>query len=146
MSQDVPSANLAVVEGPALGAVERRGGHPAPLEAQAVGVAGWELVRARGAHVADSTRPGSGNTVAAPASGTRRSTAPRTDSAIIRGIYVNRWAAQSPKRMRSLIALADTTEINAFVIDIKDEFGLNYKSSDTLVARNAGNAGTSGNR
>ncbi len=70
-----------------------------------------------------------------------RSPAVRTDSAIVRGIYVNRWAAQSPKRMRSLIALADSTEINAFVIDIKDEFGINYASTDTMVQRNAGRGG-----
>jgi hypothetical protein len=44
--------------------------------------------------------------------------------------------------MRSLIAMADSTEINAFVIDIKDEFGITYVSSDTLVRRNAGRAGT----
>jgi hypothetical protein len=44
--------------------------------------------------------------------------------------------------MRSLIAMADSTEINAFVIDIKDEFGINYVSSDSLVRRNAGRAGT----
>ena len=44
--------------------------------------------------------------------------------------------------MASLIALADSTEINALVIDVKDEFGLNYKSSDSLVARNAGRAGS----
>jgi hypothetical protein len=63
------------------------------------------------------------------------------DTSIVRGLYVNRFAAQSPKRMRGLIAIADTTEINALVIDIKDEFGLNYDSPDPLVARNAGNAG-----
>ena len=66
----------------------------------------------------------------------------RADTTIVRGLYVLRWAAQSPARMKQLIAIADATEINAFVIDIKDEFGLNYKSSDTLVARNAGKAGT----
>ena len=66
----------------------------------------------------------------------------RGDTAIVRGLYVLRWAAQSPARMKKLIAMADSTEVNALVIDIKDEFGLNYKSSDTLVARNAGNAGT----
>ncbi len=44
--------------------------------------------------------------------------------------------------MRSLIELADSTEINAFVIDIKDEFGVNYVSPDTLIRRNAGRAGT----
>jgi len=76
-----------------------------------------------------------------PAPVTTRSSAPRPDSAIVRGIYVNRWAAQSPKRMRSLIALADSTEINAFVIDIKDEFGINYASTDTMVKRNGGRGG-----
>lgn len=64
------------------------------------------------------------------------------DSPIVRGLYVNRFAAQSSKRMKQLIALADATEINAFVIDIKDEFGINYKSADPVVQRNAGNAGS----
>ncbi|HEU4642136.1 MAG TPA: putative glycoside hydrolase [Gemmatimonadaceae bacterium] len=63
------------------------------------------------------------------------------DSAAVRGLYVNRFAAQSERRMRRLIAIADSTEINALVIDIKDEFGLNYDSSDPMVARNAGNMG-----
>jgi hypothetical protein len=44
--------------------------------------------------------------------------------------------------MRGLIAIADSTEINAFVIDMKDEFGLNYQSADSTVARNAGAAGS----
>lgn len=60
---------------------------------------------------------------------------------IVRGLYVNRWAAQSKRRMGGLIAIADTTEINAFVIDMKDEFGLNYRSPDSMVARHAGSAG-----
>jgi hypothetical protein len=63
----------------------------------------------------------------------------RTDpSAPIRGLYVNRFAAQSAKKMRHLIAIADSTEINAFVIDIKDEFGLNFHSSDPLLEKNEG--------
>jgi len=44
--------------------------------------------------------------------------------------------------MRQLVALADASEINAFVLDIKDEFGINYKSVDPVVQRNGGNAGT----
>ncbi|MCX5762955.1 MAG: hypothetical protein NTW72_15885, partial [Gemmatimonadetes bacterium] len=48
------------------------------------------------------------------------------------------------KRMRQLIAMADATEINAFVIDIKDEFGINYKTVDPVVLRNAGKAGAIG--
>ena len=61
---------------------------------------------------------------------------------IVRGLYLNRWVTQSPRRMRTMIAMADSTEINALVLDLKDEFGLNYASNDTLVRRNAGNAGT----
>ena len=60
---------------------------------------------------------------------------------IVRALYVNRFAAQSARKMRSLIAIADSTEINAFVIDVKDEFGLNYRSADSLVRPNAGTAG-----
>ena len=66
---------------------------------------------------------------------------PASDTAIVRGLYVNRFAAQSVKRMHQLIAIADATEINAFVIDVKDEFGLNIASSDSTVMRNAGKAG-----
>ena len=56
----------------------------------------------------------------------------------IRGLYVNRFAAQSKKKMQHLIGVADSTEINAFVIDVKDEFGLNYNSSDPMLQKNAG--------
>ncbi|MDP9178135.1 MAG: putative glycoside hydrolase [Gemmatimonadota bacterium] len=59
-------------------------------------------------------------------------------SAPIRGLYINRFAAQSTKKMRRLIGIADSTEINAFVIDIKDEFGLNFHSSDPLLQKNEG--------
>ena len=63
----------------------------------------------------------------------------RTDPAApIRGLYVNRFAAQSTKKMRHLIGIADSTEINAFVIDIKDEFGLNFHSTDPLLQKNEG--------
>lgn len=57
----------------------------------------------------------------------------------IRGLYVNRFAAMSWKKMNKLIAIADSTEVNAFVIDLKDEFGLNFNSSDPLLQKNAGN-------
>ena len=81
------------------------------------------------------------DTAATPRAPATPDTVRRADTAIVRGLYVLRWAAQSPARMKKLIAIADSTEINALVIDIKDEFGLNYRSSDTLVARNSGNAG-----
>jgi hypothetical protein len=56
----------------------------------------------------------------------------------VRALYVNRFAAQSTRRMRELVALADSTEINALVVDMKDEFGLNYASENPAFARNAG--------
>lgn len=48
--------------------------------------------------------------------------------AIIRGIYVDAYAIGSPVRRRELLALADTTEINTFVVDVKDEDGVRYRS------------------
>ena len=74
------------------------------------------------------------------------STATRIDAdkefPVVRALYVNRFAAQSTKRMRQLIQIADETEINALVIDMKDEFGLNYKPANAEFARNAGTSGT----
>ncbi len=61
---------------------------------------------------------------------------------VVRALYVNRFAAQSTRRMKQLIQIADDTEINAFVIDLKDEFGLNYKPSNPEWAKNAGTSGT----
>ncbi len=63
----------------------------------------------------------------------------RTDPAApIRALYVNRFAAQSTKKMQKLLAIADSTEINALVIDVKDEFGLNFTSTDPMLLKNAG--------
>ncbi len=52
----------------------------------------------------------------------------------IRGLYLNAYAAGSRTRLPRLIAVADTTEINAFVIDVKDERGIRYPSSIELAA------------
>jgi hypothetical protein len=57
---------------------------------------------------------------------------------IVRALYVNRWATQSKKRMAKLMAAADSTEINAFVLDMKDEFGLNYNTQSPEFKKNAG--------
>jgi len=54
-----------------------------------------------------------------------------------RGLYVFRYAV-NPKRLKHLIGIADSTEINAFVIDVKDEFGLNFKPADPMLKKNAG--------
>jgi hypothetical protein len=66
--------------------------------------------------------------------------APQASPTAVRALYVNRWASQSRKRMAKLIATADSTEINALVIDMKDEFGLNYATKNPEFAKNAGTA------
>jgi hypothetical protein len=57
---------------------------------------------------------------------------------VIRALYLNRFAPQSQRKMRHLFSIADSTEINGFVVDMKDEFGLNYRSSNPKLSRNAG--------
>ena len=56
---------------------------------------------------------------------------PRPD--VVRGLYVNRWAALG-ERMGQLIDVAKRTEVNALVIDVKDDRGfLLYRSSVPLA-------------
>jgi hypothetical protein len=55
----------------------------------------------------------------------------------VRGLYVFRFGANT-HRLKHLIGIADSTEVNALIIDVKDEFGLNYESSDPMVKKNAG--------
>ncbi len=50
----------------------------------------------------------------------------------VRGIYLNAWTAGSSRRRAQLLALAERTEINTFVIDLKDASG--YVSHRTQVA------------
>lgn len=62
---------------------------------------------------------------------------PRPDS--VRGLYVNGWAAGSRSRMAELIRIADETEINAFVIDIKEsDTYLTHDSTGIELAREIG--------
>ena len=69
-----------------------------------------------------------------PVTAARDSAAPT----VIRALYVNRFAAQSARKMHWLVGIADSTEINGLVIDMKDEFGLNYRSDSTVFRRNGG--------
>src|SRR5881227_817745 len=55
----------------------------------------------------------------------------------IKGLYVNAWAFGSPK-LWQLVRLADSTEINAFVVDIKDDTGCLLYPSEVKVAQEIG--------
>lgn len=56
---------------------------------------------------------------------------------IVRGLYVNRWAALGNK-MNEMIGLAKTTEINALIIDVKDDRGFVLYRSNVPLARQIG--------
>ena len=57
--------------------------------------------------------------------------------AMVRGLYVNRWAAIG-KKIWQLIDVAKTTEVNALVIDVKDDRGLVLYRSHVPLARAIG--------
>ncbi len=64
-----------------------------------------------------------------PAEPTPREEAPD----IIRGLYINAYQAGSDRRLHELMAIADSTEINAFVVDVKDERGIRYNTEIPLA-------------
>jgi hypothetical protein len=61
----------------------------------------------------------------------------RPDS--VRALYVNAWAAGSRSRMADLVRIAETTEINALVIDIKESDSyLTHASTAIALAKEIG--------
>src|SRR5436853_5181969 len=60
---------------------------------------------------------------------------PQTSS--IKAVYVNAWAFGSP-RLWQLLRLADETEINAFVVDVKDDTGCLLYPSAVPTAQQIG--------
>ncbi len=74
---------------------------------------------------------------AGPGVAPRPARVPRPDS--MRALYVNAWAAGSRQRMAELIRIADATEINAFIVDIKEsDTFLTYDSTAIAIAREIG--------
>src|SRR5690606_24390360 len=59
----------------------------------------------------------------------------------MKGIYLNAWASGSTARMEALIELARRTEINTFVIDIKDASGYVSHRTEVPFAREIGATG-----
>ena len=55
----------------------------------------------------------------------------------IKALYVNAWAFGSTK-LAQLVRLADSTEINAFVVDVKDDTGCLLYPSEVKVAQDIG--------
>lgn len=55
----------------------------------------------------------------------------------VKALYVNAWAFGGSK-LWQLVSLADSTEINAFVVDVKDDTGCLLYASDVKVAQDIG--------
>ena len=56
----------------------------------------------------------------------------------VKGIYVSAWAAGSSRRSQALIDLATRTEINTFVVDLKDASGYVSYPTEVMTAREVG--------
>ncbi|CAN5609784.1 hypothetical protein BH23GEM10_BH23GEM10_08690 [soil metagenome] len=52
---------------------------------------------------------------------------------VVRGLYLNVWAAASNAKLARLIGVANNTEINAFVIDVKEGGEVGYRSQVPLA-------------
>jgi len=52
----------------------------------------------------------------------------------VRGLYLNAWAAGSTRKLAKLIDIANRTEVNTFVIDVKEGGEVSYRSSLPVVA------------
>lgn len=51
----------------------------------------------------------------------------------VRGIYLTGWSAGHPKHFPALVDLVDRTELNAMVIDVKDDGQVSYDIDNPLV-------------
>ncbi len=56
----------------------------------------------------------------------------------VKGIYMTSFAAGKPASLAKMIAIADQTEINAFVIDVKDDQGRLAYEADVPLAKSLG--------
>ena len=93
--------------------------------------------------VHDSTAPAvavadSGSAAAAAAAARDSARVPLLPRpAVVHGLYVNRWAAIG-QRVWDLVRVADRTEVNALVIDVKDDRGYVLYRSGVPLARRIG--------
>lgn len=132
----LPVSLAACIALAALGACDRAA--PPPIEAQAS--SGSSTGDGDAAHVSEGDVNGTSaasvpvDTPTAPAIPPRVG---RPDS--VRALYVNAWAAGSRPRMADLIRIADATEINAFIIDIKEsDTYLTYDRTEIALAKAIG--------
>ena len=75
-----------------------------------------------------------GDSAAAPATPPAPQPPPRVAKPeTVKALYLNAWAAGSPRKLAKLIDIADKTEINSFVIDVKEGGEISYQSKVKLA-------------
>ena len=57
---------------------------------------------------------------------------------VVRALHVTGWTPQNTEAWDGLLGLADTTEVNALVVDLKDESGRVYYASEVPLAQEVG--------
>ena len=141
----IASLGLVGCLGTESGAAAKAGGAdtPAVVPGSAAGMAaGRDSAAGSAAASAPATTAGGAKAAtpgeAAGRRGALDASRPSPPTGPVRALYVNRFKAATPSQMRRLIGIADSTEINALVLDLKDEFGLNYMPSNPEFAKNAG--------
>ncbi|WP_296975656.1 putative glycoside hydrolase [Thermobacillus sp. ZCTH02-B1] len=127
---DEPSGPIGAGKRPADGRNAARSGDDADTERSKFGGG----TRSDGP-AGTGARPGSG-----PGTGADRGVSARARAGFpgvpagVRGIYVSGWIAGSGEPMERLIRLVEETDLNAMVIDVKNDHGrLTYRSSLPLV-------------
>ena len=93
--------------------------------------------RAQTAPTTNNTLPAASSTLSSNNKNQVQSIAHVPAPDTLRGIYVNRWAALG-KKLNRLIGIAKTTEVNALVIDVKDDRGFILYRSSVALAREIG--------
>jgi len=134
---EVPDTGALVVEPPRAPAVEEGDSDVDPSRDRLPPPPG-EVSAARGGEAMDRSASGD----LAPDS----SQSPLPDSVElrferpehVRGLYLNAWASGSTRRVDALLELAAETEINTFVLDIKDATGYLSHRSDVPLAQEIG--------
>lgn len=123
---DGPATELGDLVSPS-GSRHLDGGAPAGTPGDPTGPPGEEPVESRAAPLIAPT----------PVVGANRFPAVRAPvvpkPAAVRGIYLNAFAAGSERRRAELIALASRTELNSFVIDVKEAGEVSYRTGIALA-------------
>lgn len=63
---------------------------------------------------------------------------PSKENIRVKALYLTGWTVGSPSKRKSFIDLANTTELNSFVVDIKDDDGMVGYASGIPAVREAG--------